>query len=323
VPENRQTNYDENCDGIDEPVKVCVWNYQRGNFYNTEAYQWELDQNFNVISKKKLGLGITRKDDEKDAFNSLALTVNKNGVAVGYSDFRVNNDDPRYLYPQAGFFKDGEFKNIHEHKSYDQSGKAIDINDNNVIIGSYVERRYGVVTKQVGFYFDYNSQSYSEIPSFFNGSDSFVRDINNNGMIIGQGEIEKNTSVPKFEAFLYEIGAEKLTNINDLLPCKAADGSAFPYTIAEATKITDSGKIYAIATKTVERRDRLGQVMKDSDGNIEKEAVTVPVLLTPVAGGSIDECTPPEAEVYERQSASFGFLSLFALPLLWLRRRKA
>lgn len=323
VPENRQKNYDENCDGIDEPVQVCAWNYQRGNFYNAEAYQWELDQNFNVISKKKLGIGITRQDDEKDAFYSLALATNKKGIAVGYSDARNEEGDNKYAYSQAGYYKDGNFVRIHQHESYIQGSKAIDINDQNIIIGNYFEQYGSQVRKKVGFYFDLNTDSYNEIPAFFNGSKSFVRDINNDGMIIGQGEIEKNTSVPKYEAFLYQIGAEKLTNINDLLPCKAADGSAFPYTIAEATKITDSGKIYANATKTVERRDRLGQVMKDSDGNIEKEAVTVPVLLTPVAGGSIEECTPPEAEVYERQSASFGFFSLFALPLLWLRRRKA
>ena len=322
VPENRQTNYDENCDGVDEPVSVCVWNYLRGNFYNTEAYQWELDANFNVINKTKLGLGITRQEDEKDAFNSLALATNKNGIAAGYSDARNEEGDSKYSYPQAGYYKDGEFVRIHKHESYIQGSKAIDINDDNVVIGNYFEQYGSVVRKKVGFYYDINTSTYNEIPDFFNGSETTVRDINNEGQVVGQGEIEKNTSVPKNEAFIFNIGDDKVTNINDLLPCKADTGEAFPYTIAEATKITDSGKIYAIATKTVERKNRLGQVMKDSDGEVEFEAVTVPVLLSPIAGGTPDECTPPEAEVYERQSASFSFLSLFALPLLWMRRRK-
>ncbi|MEQ3514159.1 DUF3466 family protein [Pseudoalteromonas sp. BZB3] len=328
IPENSQERYNEQCDGIDELVQVCSWDLQRGSFYNTEAYQWELDNNLNVVSTAKLGLGLVRKEDEKSAFSSLALATNKNGISVGYSVVRNTDDDRLYSYEQAGYFKDGQFIRIHPHENYIQGGKAIDINNNNIVIGNYYEqgRSIGggvIVRKKVGFYYDINSDTYEEIPAFFNGSKATLRDINDKGQIIGQGEVEKNTSVPKYEAFLYEIGSDKVTNINDFLPCRAEDGTAFPYTIAEATKITESGHIYANATKTVERRDSLGQVMKDSEGNIEKETVAVPVLLTPIAGGTIEECTPPEAEQYERQSASFGFLSIFALPLLWLRRRKA
>jgi len=326
IPENSQESYDDNCDGIDELVSVCSWQLQRGSFYNTEAFQWELDNNLDVVASQSLGLGIVREDDEKGAFNSLALATNKNGIAVGYSIVRNTDDDRIYAYEQAGYFKDGEFNRIHAHETYIQGGKAIDINNSDIVIGNYYEQGTSfngqlVVRKQVGFYYDINSKTYEEIPAFFTGSKVTVRDINDKGQVVGQGEIEKNTSSPKYEAFLYEVGADKVTNINDLLPCRSEDGGEFPYTIAEATKITDSGYIYANATKTVERRDTLGQVMKDSDGDIEYEAVVVPVLLTPIAGGTIDECTPPEAEEYERQSASFGFLSFLALPLLWLRRR--
>ena len=327
IPEASQETYDESCDGVDELLLVCAWERQKGNFYNTEAFQWELDNNFNVVSKKRLGIGVVRKDDEKSAFNSFALAANKNGLAAGYSIVRNTDEDRLYPYEQAGYFKDGEFNRIHGHENYIQGGKAIDINNNNIVIGNYYEqgtniRGQLIIRKKVSFYYDINSDTYKEIPVFFTGSKSTVRDINNNGQIIGQGEVEKNTAVAKNEAFLYEVGSDKVTNINDFLPCRTENGGAFPYTIAEATKITDSGKIYANATKTVERRDSLGQVMKDSNGNIEKESVSVPVLLTPIAGGSIDECTPPEAEAYERQSASFSFLSLLALPLFLLRRRK-
>ena len=322
IPVNRQENYDDNCDGVDEPENVCAWRYLRGSFYNTEAYQWELDANYNVLAKTKLGLGIIRQDDEKDAFVSVAMAVNKNGIAVGYSHARNKEDDGRYAYVQAGYFKDGQFTRIHEHETYSQGGKAIDINDNDILIGNYFEQYGNTVIEQSSFYYDVANKTYTTIPTFFSGSQTTVRDINNNGLIIGQAEIEKTTSVPKYEAFLYQIGAETVININDLLPCKAADGSDFPYIIAEATKVTDSAEIYAIATKTVERRDRLGKVMKDSEGEIEYEAVAVPVLLTPVAGGTQEACPPPEAEEYERQSASFGFLSLLALPLMWFRRRK-
>jgi hypothetical protein len=161
VPENRQKNYDDNCDGVDEPVEACVWNYQRGNFYNTEAYQWELDQNYNVISKKRLGLGITRQDDEKDAFNSVALAVNKNAIAAGYSDARNEENDSKYAYPQAGYYKDGKFIKIHQHEDYIQGGLAIDINDENIVIGNYYEQYGSLVRKKVGFYYDINTDSYN------------------------------------------------------------------------------------------------------------------------------------------------------------------
>jgi hypothetical protein len=328
IPESSQESYNEQCDGVDKLVEVCSWDLQRGSFYDTEAYQWELDKDLNVTSTARLGLGLVRKEDETRTFSSLALATNKNGISVGYSNVRNTDDDRLYPYEQAGYFKDGQFIRIHPHENYIQGGKAIDINNNNIVIGNYYEqgRSYNggvIIRKKVGFYYDINSDIYKEIPAFFNGSKATLRDINDKGQIIGQGEIEKNTSVSKYEAFLYEVGSDKVTNINDFLPCKAEDGTAFPYTIAEATKITESGHIYANATKTVDRRDSLGQIMKDSEGNIEKEAIAVPVLLTPIAGGTIEECTPPEAERYERQSASFGFLSIVAFPLLWLRRRKA
>ncbi|WP_105168422.1 DUF3466 family protein [Pseudoalteromonas sp. T1lg23B] len=321
IPENRQTNYDDSCDDKDEPLAVCAWQRQQASqFYDLRAFQWKLDENFNVLSTANLGLGLTPKDDENDAFVSAALAVNKSGVAVGYSPYREGDD--LYPYGVAGYFEGGEFKPFKTLENWYELGKATDINNNNIAIGYMAENIRGSVIDQYAFYYDLNENKYVQLPYFFKGSKTVATDINDAGYIIGQAEIEKNSSNRRREGFIYKIGDEKIVNINDLLPCKDSNGDSYPYTIAEAIKITESNHIYAIATKTVERRDRLGNIEKDSNGEIEYESVTLPVLLTPNPSGEVEDCAPPEAETYERQSGSWSVLSLLALPFVWLRRRK-
>ncbi|BBN81796.1 hypothetical protein PA25_17810 [Pseudoalteromonas sp. A25] len=322
IPENRQTNYDDNCDGKDEPLQVCRWVRQLSTsrpFYDLRAFKWQLDENFNVVSSESLGLGLTPKDDENDAFISAALAVNKAGVAVGYSPYREGDD--LYPYGVAGYFKEGNFTPFKDLERWYELGKATDINNNNIAIGYMAENVRNVIREQVAFYYDLNEGKYVELPYFFKGSKAVATDINDAGFIIGQAEVEKNSSNRRREGFIYQIGDDKVTNINDLLPCKDSSGNNYPYTIAEAIKITESNHIYAIATKTVERRDRLGNIEKDSNGEIEYESVTLPVLLTPNPSGEVEDCAPPEAEKYERQSGSAFFLTLVALPFAWLRRK--
>jgi hypothetical protein len=322
IPENRQNNYNDNCDNKDEPEKVCVWQQQVARqFYDLRAFQWKLDDDFNIVSTTNLGLGLTPKDDEDNAFVSTALAVNKSGIAVGYSPYRKGDD--LYPYGLAGYFADGQFTPFHKLEKWYETGKAVDINNNNVAAGYTALQVRGSLTEQYGFYYDINDKKLTEMPYFFKGSRTVVTDINDAGYIIGQAEIEKGSSSNRRrEGFIYKVGEDKLTNINDLLPCKDSSGNNYPYTIAEAIKITEANKIYAIATKTVERRDRLGNIEKDSDGNIEYESVTLPVLLTPVPNGTVEDCAPPEAETYERKSGSLSMFALLVLPFAWLRRRK-
>ena len=78
--------------------------------------------------------------------------------------------------------------------------------------------------------------------------------------------------------------------------------------------------MFGVATKTVEKRDTLGGVVTDINGNIEFETVAVAVKLTPLENGEIEDCAPPEAEFFERSSASTSWLALFLLPLIGIRR---
>ncbi|WP_440056147.1 DUF3466 family protein [Pseudoalteromonas sp. T1lg65] len=314
---DRAEDIAEKCDGVDNPVKVCIAAY--GNIYHKRAYKWVFDAELNLLSKENLGLGFSPDEDDDNAYSSIAMAVNSDGVAVGYSRARRQSDDRLLPLVQAGYYQDGEFKRIKEVEYYSEFSRAVDINDNNIMVGvkglysSYNRAEYD----SKGFYFDINAGAYHELPSYHEGSELAVKDINNHGVIVGQAEVEKNTSSSRREAFLYNLGDEKLTNLNSLLPCRGDD---FPYVVAEAVKVTDDNKIYAIATKTVEKRDSLGQIKTNSKGETEYESVTLPVLLTPIAG-EVESCTPPEAETYERKSGGWGLLSLVLLPLVYLRRR--
>ncbi|MEJ6475347.1 DUF3466 family protein [Pseudoalteromonas piscicida] len=308
---------EDNCDGVDEPVEVCTQSVTAP--FHTRAYKWTFDNDFNLIDTIDLGLAFTPDEDDELAYSSMATATNASGLAVGFSRARRQSDDERLPYEQAVYFKDGEIKRIKEVESYYEYSKAVDVNDNGIIVGVF-GRLTGSSrdTNSTGFYFDTNTSEFKEIPGYYDNSITKVGDINNNGVVVGHGVATKSDSIFDREAFIYEIGAEKVVNINSLLPCRGDD---FPYTVAEAVKITDDNKIYAIARKTVERRNTLGGIEKDSSGEIEYESVTLPVLLTPIAGEP-ESCTPPEAETYERQSASWSWLTLLALPLVALRRRR-
>ncbi|MCO7187967.1 MULTISPECIES: DUF3466 family protein [unclassified Pseudoalteromonas] len=316
LPENSQTTITDNCDDKDEPEAVCIWRQGRG-VYDLRAYQWTLDKDFNVIDTKDLGIGLERKDDENNPFYSSAFAINKAGIAVGKS--RVRIDDSLKAFEEPGYYQDGQFFTLREHDDIYQAGFAVDINDSNVIAGYVGRQNQGTLFDVTGYYYDMNDKKFVELPTYFNGSDTVVRDINNTGYMVGEGEVEKNVTSPRYEGFMYKIGDENLTNINDLLPCKSDD---FPYTVSEAIRITDDNTIYAIATKTVGKLDSLGKPDKDANGNDASESIVVSVVLTQTGSTELEQCAEPEAETYERQSASLSWLSMLALPLAWTRRRR-
>lgn len=320
-----QKLYDEICKGESESIVVCNWTRQRnGSFYNANAYLWKLDADFNLVEQTDLGLGVIPVEDEEKALTSGAIAVNKNGLVVGFSQVQMfETDADKKLYQSvAGYFKDGKFVAAPVVKKYYESGKAVDINDHNVMIGNQFREIPGNGTSTVGFYVDIDNNVEQDIQGFFLGSDVAARSINNQGYIVGQAEIDKiNGQDRRREAFIYKIGDEKIQNINTLLPCKdPATGEAFKYTVAEANVITESNVIYGIATKTVEKRNTKGEVVKDADGKVEYESIAVPVQLTPISG-EVENCLAPEVEKYERQSASWGWISLLLLPLVAIRRK--
>ena len=87
---------------------------------------------------------------------------------------------------------------------------------------------------------------------------------------------------------------------------------SFSYKMVEAKSINENNEVFGVATKTVEKRNSLGGVVTDVNGNIEYESVAVAVKLSPIPNGEVENCKAPDAEFYERSSASF-FLAWFII----------
>ncbi|MEL0656933.1 DUF3466 family protein [Pseudoalteromonas issachenkonii] len=324
IPDDRQDNIDDNCDNEDEPTSVCInllnSNITRGLF-NKRAVKWELDESLNITSVEELGLALTPDEGEAedDAFTSTALAVNSNGTIVGSSNTRYyKNDDTILTMPV--YFKDGAVVDFINQEDDWQSGKSIAINDNDVITGYATKRIEGTLRNKF-FYHDIATGSTVFPTDYFSSSSSYGNDINNQGYIVGEGEVGVSDSSRLKEAFIYKVGEDKITNLNDLLPCYDTDGETdYAYTMVEATAINENNEIFGTATKTVEKLDSLGGVVTDINGEIEYESIAVAVKLTPIANGEVENCAPVEAEVYERNSASFPWYTLLLLPLVGLRR---
>ena len=323
IPAERQTTITDNCDGLDEPVMACIESLNsrstRGLF-NKTAVKWTLDSAYNVTSTELLGLALTPEEDEDtNPFISNALAVNKNDVAVGFSNTRYFDRDSTIL-TMPTYFKDGEVVDFINQQDDWQAGKAFAINDNDIVVG-YASK--GIEGSLVAKFFHHNINTNTTVfpEDYFTSSNSYANDINNQGYIVGEGEVGDTTSTRRSEAFIYKIGDDKITNLNSLLPCFDSDGeTSFSYKMVEAKSINENNEIFGVATKTVEKLNSRGEVVTDINGNIQYESVAVAVKLSPIPNGEVENCKAPDTEFYERSSASFSWFGLLLLPLVGLRR---
>ncbi|MDE3273255.1 DUF3466 family protein [Pseudoalteromonas sp. G4] len=315
---------EDRCDGEQLPLEACYEGYVTSTsypLYNRHATKWILDPNFNVIDIIDLGIGIIPDEDEqKKAWVSSALALNSNDITVGYSVVRYRDGDNITIYPV--YYKDGSVIEFIDEDNYRPGGRAVAINNANIITGYAIERIEGTDRSKF-FYHDITSGETTFPKDFFKSSSAVANDINDNGLIVGQGEVETTSSARRRqEGFIYDINSETFTNLNDLLPCYASDGeTVYPYVVSEAIGINNDGTVYGTATKTVDKRDAQGNVVVDSTGKVEQESIVVPVKLTYNPNGVADTCPPKEKETYERQGASFGLVGLLLLPLVAIRRR--
>ncbi|WP_409423160.1 DUF3466 family protein [Pseudoalteromonas sp. RW-H-Ap-1] len=323
IPAERQTTITDNCDGLDEPVMVCIESLNsrstRGVF-NKTAVKWTLDSAYNVTSTELLGLALTPEEDEDtNPFISNALAVNKNDVAVGFSNTRYFDRDSTIL-TMPTYFKDGEVVDFINQQDDWQAGKAFAINDNDIVVGYASKGIEGSLIAKF-FHHDINTNTTVFPEDYFTSSNSYANDINNQGYIVGEGEVGDTTSTRRSEAFIYKIGDDKITNLNSLLPCFDSDGeTSFSYKMVEAKSINENNEVFGVATKTVEKLNSRGEVVTDINGNIQYESVAVAVKLSPIANGEVENCKAPDTEFYERSSASFSWFGLLLLPLVGLRR---
>jgi len=305
----------------DLPYEVCVQRVIE-NIYNTEAFKWTIDEQ-GIVTSEALGYLVTPHVDDKREYINYAQAVNNHGVAVGFAhgwqdenETEPSVNERRELY--AVVYKDGEVKDFtDDHSKYFRS-KAYDINDAGIAVG-HVSTYINGNLRTKFYHVDTNAETMEMVlpTDFFTGSSSTARAINEAGKVVGEGEVEThndNASTPRrTHGFLYDIGTETFTDLNDYLACDSA------YTIIEARDINDENEISATALIRVPRHDSQGVLMLNEQGEQLFEDVVRAVSLKPISG-EIENCSAVEEKI-ERQGAGFGFNSLFLLILIGLRRR--
>ncbi|WP_394176923.1 DUF3466 family protein [Thalassotalea litorea] len=308
------------------PQEICIYR-EKSTIYQQRAIIWELDSDGEMIADPKLlGTAVDdnrNPDDLRTGINSIANAINDSGVAVGstaaWLDDNVTEPDEfeRYGY-FAAVFKNEEVIEFTD-KSEFLTSAGLAINNNGVMTGSMTKYVNGTPRTKV-FFADTNEENIETtlIDDFFPGSSSIGFSINDNNIIVGEGEYETHidTNNPRRRAgFMYNIDTDTFSNINDLLSCDS------PYLIVEARDINNANEIVATALMKQPLRDAKGELVYDDSGNEILEDVFRAVYLRPIAG-EIEDCGDEDDKV-ERKGAGLNLFWLAGLGLLtFIRRRK-
>ena len=323
------------------PFYACVWNlwFARQNsvapnlsvnflqplsistnqsIYDMNAAKWQLDNNGQLISVQQWGTLMDRTgEDDKEDFSSYAFAINNNDIAVGQSWTYYDNgrDDfignPANRVKKPVVFIADEVKSINDNTDYIW-GSARDINDDNIAIGFMLKNIQGYI-RYVGFSYDVDTEAFSEVKSFFNGSSTIPNAINNNGIIVGSAEIDSSLQVTRRRVgFVYDLNnpTADLINLNDAVGC---DSNLF---IVSADAINSQGEILATALEEAAVVNEAGETIN--------QIFTRSIKLSPISGGEINSCDAEE-QIIERQGAATGLLGGIAMllitGLITIRRR--
>lgn len=346
LPESFQTSLTTACDGKALPVSVCLYRntvVSAGESrYQQRAMLWQLQSDGTVAEPQVLGFLGEKNSNQTytdtvvainyDSYNQ-ANAINSKGIAVGHSMF--SDSDRKFFYligvaeatyrqAHATLFVNGEALPMVDTNQwfipdsrFPIGSSAVDINEGDIAVGYASKIMSGNVRSKL-FYYDYNSGQTRFVNGFFDSSSTIPSAINDNNQIVGRAEvIIGGTTTRRLHGFVYDIGTERFTDLNSLISCDA------PYTIVDAKDINNNGEILATALVEKERKDLLGNVVLDDQGNPELEEKAITVKLQPVANGEPETCGDEKVE-YERKGGTAGLFSLlFGGIILGWRRRKA
>ncbi len=294
--------------------------------YSLEAAKFTFDEQGNVTNTELLGNLVTPNVDDTRVFKSYAQAINNYGVAVGYAMGWTKNDVTEPTTNQsrnsyAVMYKDGKAISFTKTPEKEFDSRAFDINDAGIAVGHVTKSINGSLRTKF-YYVDTNNPELNLVfpKDFFTSSASTASAINEQGLIVGQGQVEThsdsstNPNPRRRHAFLYDMNSDKFTDLNSFLSCNSG------YTIISASDINENNEISATAVVKVDRRDAYGKLVKDSNGNQLSEDVFRAVKLKPIAG-EVEDCIKVKEKI-KRNGAGFGLFSLLLLPLVMIRRYK-
>ena len=278
-------------DDNSRPVYSCL-SLSYSNIYHLRAYRWQLDEHFNLMEAGTGNLDQAHviPNRVEGGTTSNAIAINKHGVAVGESMIPYD-EDGIYPYVQPGYFMENQFHLIPwddkgtTKPEHDTSfGRAIDINDDGWILGYRGYMSHSSEKKVRSFIYNYHDKRYQELGVTQNNLDYRLKavDINNRGDIIAQG-YQRDSLDNRSDVFLYQAGDyDTPIDIQELLSCEQQE----KYHVEEVMRITEAGDIYAMALIRQDTTDRYGKLVKNVNGEVEKESIKTAVRLQPLSGGS-------------------------------------
>ena len=194
--------------------------------------------------------------------------------------------------------------------------QAFGISDDGYVVGTRQELINGSFRRKM-FVYNLNSDDITFPDDFFQTANIFPRAINNNNIVVGDGEVSAPiTGTRPRNGFIYDIDADTFTNLNSLIACDS------PYEIIAANDINDNDEILAEALVQKPLRDFKGEITLDENGEQILQDFVVTIKLSPT-GNSPSNCEPDEEEAaaVERQGASIGYMTILILCVISVTRR--
>ncbi|WP_395343117.1 DUF3466 family protein [Ningiella sp. W23] len=318
----------EACNGDDVPVplEVCLYDLE-GRLtsisiasgaitqFDTRATLWQLDAQGQVVSQEAFDLTFEPAEDDTFPYSNEAQDINNNGIAVGSGPV-ISNEDSRFS--AAMVFENSTTRRLLENDEL-LPNFATGINDQNLVVGYQRPVINGRPVNRL-FTYDLNTEEFVSPLGFFGSSVTTPRDINNNGIVVGNAEVTgTNQGPPRTAGFMYDSQNDSFVNLNDLTACDS------PYEIVAANSINDSNEIVADATIVRPLRNVRGEPILDANGDALTETTVLAVKLNPT-GADAPDCglVVDDETLVERQGAGIGgFVLLMFSALLGFRRISA
>lgn len=308
----------ENCNNDEEradvPIDACFANLRNAgaltNLASRRGMLWQLDNNGEVIDTRVLPLAFEPEADDLSSYRSRANAINDNGVIVGESNIRNSNN---FVTTSAVIFQGEQANEIFSDEELHPSS-ATDVNNSGLVIGNLSTQVNGRERSKF-FLYDVNTGDITRPNDFFDGSSSVARGINDFNFVIGQGEVESTLSgTRRRHAFIYDAEHDEFVDMNGLVGCTD------DYTLIDAIDINDNNVVAANALVKRPRRDALGNIELDNDGNPIIEDRVVAVKLVPDDTITPQDCRGQVEPITRQGSASSIIASVFLLLLVASRR---